>query len=260
MAAWLLWPGCRVDTRRPGARHSCRGHPRVTGRQGTREDTWHVPEAPRARASHSPSSYPAPPLATCQGSGQGCRYWSTGQWEESIVSIDQWEAITTWATTGHEDTCEGTWVLSSLATARWPQRHIEPSLWLPGTEQWKQSIQRIDKWGQGMRNVDQCKVLNSEKNIINITWGHEGHVDPGHVGSLHGGDELVDSGNLVIPEIPQQRGLEQCPEKKKRNLHFTKKPLRFKRMNRIRNVWMQSIKLKTLNTCIVSSFLITVTS
>ena len=51
------------------------------------------------------------------------------------------------------------------------------------------------------------KVLSSEKSIT-ITWGHEGHVDPGHVGSFHGGDELVDGRHLVIPEIPQQGGLE----------------------------------------------------
>ena len=38
--------------------------------------------------------------------------------------------------------------------------------------------------------------------------GYEGRVDAGHVALLDGGDELLDSGDLVVLEVAQQRGLE----------------------------------------------------
>ena len=41
--------------------------------------------------------------------------------------------------------------------------------------------------------------------------GNEGRVDAGHVAPLDGGDELLDSGDLVVLKVAQQRALEPSP-------------------------------------------------
>ena len=41
--------------------------------------------------------------------------------------------------------------------------------------------------------------------------GYEGRVDGRHVARLDGGDELLDSGDLVVLEVAQQGGLEASP-------------------------------------------------